>query len=111
MWHMSIEVFDTHRAVKELQAAGFGDSQAEALVNTIGTANAALHNFATKEDLNALASRLEERIDTMGSRFEERILSSTELLEQRLTVKFGVGVVAIVAAVVGLVRGLDFLTG
>ena len=141
---MSIEVFDTHRAVKELQAAGFGDSQAEALVNTIGAANAALHNFPTKDDLNALArrhderidtmgnrlderidtmgsrlderidtmgSRLEERIDTMGSRLEERILTSTQLLEQRLTVKFGVGVVAIVAAVVGLVRGLDFLTG
>ena len=106
-----MEVFDTHRAVKELQAAGFGDSQAVALVNTIGTANAALHNFATQEDLNALASRLEERIDNMGSRLEERILSSTELHEQRLTIKFGVGVVAIVAAVVGLVRGLDFLTG
>lgn len=97
---MAIEVFDTHRAVKELQAAGFGDSQAEALVNTIGTANPALHNFATKEDLNALASRL-----------EERILTSTELLEQRLTIKFGVGVVAIVVAVVGLVRGLDFPAG
>lgn len=106
-----METFDTHRAVKELQAAGFGDSQAEALVNTIGAANAAMQTFATKEDLSALATRLEERMDAMHGRLEERLVTSAELLEHRLTVKFGVGIVATVAAVVGLIRGLDFLIG
>ena len=144
---MAIEAFDTHRAVKDLKAAGFGDSQAEALVDTIGTANTALHNFATKEDLtafatkedlkafatkedlkafatkedikafakkedlSALASRFEERIDVWESRLEERFTTGMLLLEQRLTIKFGVGLVAIVAALVGLVRGFDFLAG
>ena len=162
---MAIEAFDTHRAVKDLKAAGFGDSQAEALVDTIGTANTALHNFATKEDLtafatkedlkafatkedlkafatkedlkafatkedlkafatkedlnafskkedlSALANRFEERIDVWESRFKERFTTGMLLLEQRLTIKFGVGLVAIVAAVVGLVRGFDFLAG
>ena len=138
MQHMAIEAFDTHRAVKGLKAAGFGDSQAEALVDTIGTANTALHNFATKEDLkafatkedlkafatkedlnafskkedlSALANRFEERIDVWESRFKERFTTGMLLLEQRLTIKFGVGLVAIVAAVVGLVRGFDFLAG
>ncbi len=138
MQHMAIEAFDTHRAVKDLKAAGFGDSQAEALVDTIGTANTALHNFATKEDLtafatkedlkafatkedlkafakkedlSALASRFEERIDVWESRLEERFTTGMLLLEQRLTIKFGVGLVAIVAALVGLVRGFDFLAG
>ena len=129
MQHMAIEAFDTHRAVKDLKAAGFGDSQAEALVDTIGTASTALHNFATKEDLkafatkedlkafakkedlSALASRFEERIDVWESRLEERFTTGMLLLEQRLTIKFGVGLVAIVAALVGLVRGFDFLAG
>ena len=138
MQHMAIEAFDTHRAVKDLKAAGFGDSQAEALVDTIGTANTALHNFATKEDLkafatkedlkafatkedlnafskkedlSALANRFEERIDVWESRFKERFTTGMLLLEQRLTIKFGVGLVAIVAALVGLVRGFDFLAG
>ena len=131
-----MEIFDTHRAVKELQAAGFGDSQAEALVNTIGGANAALRNFATKEDLKVFATKKDlkafatkedlkafatkedlkafatkEDLSALSDRFEERIATSMVLLEQRLTIKFGVGVVAIVGAMVAMLRGLEFLTG
>ena len=66
---MATVLFDTHKAIKELQEAGFDEAQAEAVVATMGevfTGNLATkddfangqrevedikHNMATKEDL------------------------------------------------------------
>ena len=45
-------VFDTHRAVKTLTAAGFNETQAEALIGAVGESHEAL---ATKADLQDLA--------------------------------------------------------
>ena len=46
---MAPHIFDTHKAVKALQTAGFTDHQAEAVVETVGTAMG--ENLATKADL------------------------------------------------------------
>ena len=59
-----MSVFDTHKAVKALCHAGFGNSQAEAVVEQINGAvneNVAtkfdLERFATKEDLQRFATK------------------------------------------------------
>ena len=49
---MATFVFDTHRAVKDLAAAGFPEAQAEALVEIVGAAVG--ENAATKSDLDAM---------------------------------------------------------
>ena len=46
---MATAQFDTLKAFKELQDAGFDEGQAEALVATIGIA--IIGNLATKEDI------------------------------------------------------------
>ena len=52
---MATFVFDTHRAVKDLAAAGFPEAQAEALVELVGAAVG--ENAATKADLDAMEQR------------------------------------------------------
>ena len=49
---MSTLAFDTHKAVKALKEAGFGDAQAEAVVATVGDAMGG--DVATKSDIAAL---------------------------------------------------------
>ncbi len=51
---MSTLAFDTHKAVKALKEAGFGDAQAEAVVATMGDAMGG--DVATKSDIAALKS-------------------------------------------------------
>ena len=53
---MATFVFDTHRAVKDLAAAGFPEAQAEALVEIVGAAVG--ENAATKSDLDAMECRM-----------------------------------------------------
>ena len=54
--------FDTHKAVKELQEAGFDEGQAEAVVATVGAAF--VGNVATKQDLMELRSELRTEMQT-----------------------------------------------
>ena len=49
---MSTLAFDTHKAVKALKEAGFGDIQAEAVVATVGDAIGG--DVATKGDIAVL---------------------------------------------------------
>ena len=79
---MATFVFDTHRAVKDLAAAGFPEAQAEALVEIVGAAVG--ENAATKSDLDAQEQRLNARIDAAEQRTNARIDS----MEQRLTIRF-----------------------
>ena len=48
--------FDTHRVVKELEEAGFSQTQAEAVVSALGSAFSG--NLATKADLDLLKAEL-----------------------------------------------------
>ena len=86
-------VFDTHRAVKALAAAGFPEAQAEALVEIVGAAVG--ENAATKADLDALEQRMESRIEAFEQRMESRMEALEERmearlvsLEQRITLRF-----------------------
>ena len=65
-------VFDTHRAVKALAAAGFPEAQAEALVEIVG--GAVGENAATKGDLDALEQRMEARLVSLEQRITLRFL-------------------------------------
>lgn len=58
--------FDTHRAVKSLTIAGFSDSQAEAVVETVGTAMD--ETLATKTDLQPIRTDLAGVIATMATK-------------------------------------------
>ena len=75
---MATFVFDTHRAVKDLEEAGFPEAQAEALVEIVGAAVG--ENAATKADLDAMEQRVNARIEAVEQRMEARI----DALEQRM---------------------------
>ena len=55
---MSTLAFDTHKAVKALKEAGFGDIQAEAVVATVGDAIGG--DVATKGDIAVLKTDIAE---------------------------------------------------
>ncbi len=57
---MSALAFDTHKTVTALRQAGFEETQAEAVVNTMGEALGG--NVATKADLVAVQAKLETDI-------------------------------------------------
>ena len=101
---MATFVFDTHRAVKDLAAAGFPEAQAEALVEIVGAAVG--ENAATKADLDAMEQRLtakfeakfaaqkqdtDARFEAMEQRMEaqeQRQNARNDAMEQRLTIRF-----------------------
>jgi hypothetical protein len=62
---MAALTLDTHAIVKELKAAGFNDSQAEAVSRVIRQAqDVDLSHLATKSDLRETALQLEAKIET-----------------------------------------------
>ena len=61
---MTAAAFDTHAAVKALQAAGFDERQAEAVTATIG--DAVTEGVASKADI----VRIEARIDVLDGKVE-----------------------------------------
>ena len=81
---MAALFFATHKAVKELQEAGFDEGQAEALVATVGTAM--VGNVATKQDISDLRSEM-------------------QAMELRITLRMG----GLIVAGVGLIIALDKL--
>lgn len=78
-------LFDTHKAVKDLQEAGFDEAQAEALVATVGTA--IVGNVATKQDVTDARNDLRSEMQAM---------------ELRITVRMGGLIVAGVALIIAL---------
>lgn len=87
---MTTLAFDTLKAVKALRAAGFGDSQAEAVTEQINVAVG--ENLATKDDVRTLRTDIENVL---------------EKLELRVTIKL----YGAVAGGAGLIKMLDFLIG
>jgi len=86
-------VFDTHRAVKDLEEAGFPEAQAEALVEIVGAAVG--ENAATKSDLDAMEQRLEAKftaqIDAVENKLNGEIRAvraDMRAMEQRITTRF-----------------------
>ena len=82
---MAALLFDTHKAVKELQEAGFDEAQAEAVVATVGTA--IVGNVATKQDVTDARNDLRSEMQAM---------------ELRITLRMGGLIVAGVALIIAL---------
>ena len=86
---MAALIFDTHRAVKNLEEAGFEESQAEAVVDMVGSAVG--ENVATSSDLRAFSDSttirldgFEQRIESRLDAFEQHIESRMDAFEQRI---------------------------
>lgn len=79
---MATFVFDTHRAVKNLEEAGFAEAQAEALVEIVGSAVG--ENVATKANLDAMERRTVSRFEAL----EQSTTTRFEALEQKMTARF-----------------------
>ena len=95
---MAALLFDTHKAVKDLQEAGFDEAQAEAVVATVGTA--IVGNVATKQDVNDLRSEMRATVATKQEVSDLR--SEMQAMELRITLRMGGLIVAGVALIVAL---------
>ena len=98
---MTFPIFDTHRAVKDLEEAGFEESQAEAVVGMMS--NAIGENVATRSDLQGMEANLQSDIVNL----EDRMTARMESLEHRMTIKLGAFVFAGAGAVVALLKFLS----
>ena len=110
---MTSLLFDTHKAVKDLQEAGFDEAQAEALVATVGTA--IIGNVATKQDINDIRSEIQDlranaatKQDVSGSPSEMQVMtrdliSELRAIERRITLRVG-GMIVVGFALVALFR-------
>ena len=99
--------FDTHKAVKELQDAGFEEAQAEAVVATVGSA--IVGNVATRHDVVEARNESRSEIQALASelRGEMQALSGElraemQAMELRITLRMGGLVVAGVALIIAL---------
>ena len=76
---MSALAFDTYKAVTALKQAGFDETQAEAVVNTMGDALGG--NVATKADLTEVRTDLKADIEQL------RLTTKADIEQLRLTTK------------------------
>ena len=93
---------DTHKAVKMLQQAGFGEDQAEAVVTTVS--DALNESVATKADILTLEAGLRSEIQEVQSEVQE-VQSELRALELRMTIKLG----GILVVGLALITALDKL--
>ena len=101
---MATVIFDTYKAVSQLRAAGFDESQAAAMVSTMcdvlggNLANrevvALQREIATKEDFAALSRDLESKPDKADLR----------AMETRLTIRMGGMIFGAVGLVLAILR-------
>ena len=83
---MATVPFDTHKAVKDLQDAGFAEAQAEALVATLLTTLGG--NLATKDDIRDMATK--DDIRDMATKADiAELRTEMKALELRLTLRLG----------------------
>ena len=122
MYDQSMAVaFDTLKASRRLQNAGFDESKAEAIVSIFAADIGA--SLATKGDVAAVRADLtddlaalrtdiehmEERLEQKIANTEERLEQKIAHIEQRLIIRMGAmvgGGVAVVLAALGIVTGI-----
>ena len=78
-----MQAFDTHTYVKELQAVGVTEAQAEVQANTLKTLLES--DLATKRDLKELEIKMETRFKELESNTKTRLKE----LELHLTLRLG----------------------
>lgn len=122
---MAIPVFDTLKAAKSLQAAGFDERQAEAVVATVGGAvedvfvtradlQSALQPFATRKDLamalEAQDGRFDKKLESLSASVDQRLNALSTSVDQRLetmSVRFDEKLDALSNRVDTQIRALD----
>lgn len=99
---------DTHRIVQRLRASGFDERQAETVTDVlIETRSTELGELVTKADFAEFRAEFKAEIARLDNRItplEQRIDARFESLEQRMTIKLGLMLVAGIAAVATLVK-------
>ena len=89
-------LFDTHKAVKDLQEAGFDEAQAEAVVATVGAA--IIGNVATKQDVADARNASKSDMQSLGN----DLRSAMQSMELRITLRMGALIVGGVALIIAL---------
>jgi hypothetical protein len=102
---VAVAAIDTHEVVKDLQAAGFTEGQAEAVSRVVLQARSVdLSNLATKADLAETRAGLQTSIAETRARLETSIAETkTEILKWMVST-IGLQTVVIIGAVITLVR-------
>jgi len=91
-------IFDTYKAVSQLRAAGFDETQAAAMVTTI--CDVLGGNLATKEDIRDMATKE----DVAAVRREMATKADLHALETRLTIHMGGMIFGAVGLVLAILR-------
>lgn len=73
---MATRAFDTHKAFKKLQEAGFDDTQAEAVISAVSD-SVSEHDLATAGDLRELEAKLNAKMDRLEARMTMKMLGLT----------------------------------
>ena len=95
---MATVIFDTYKAVSQLRAAGFDETQAAAMVTTI--CDVLGGNLATKEDIRDMATKE----DVAAVRREMATKADLHALETRLTIRMGGMILGAVGLVLAILR-------
>ena len=128
---MTAFAFDTHKVIKDLEQAGFHETQAEAVVAALGTviggnlvtkadldvfkaemkaemqANTADLKAEMKAEISSVRSESKEEITSMRSDFKAEassIRSAMQSLELRMTLRLGAIVVVAAAVATAIAR-------
>ena len=114
---MPAHFFDTHKAVKNLKAAGFNETQAEAIVAAISAAVAGKiaakedgsvsHNKPSHEVQDSIADVKEDagEVRNEPSPVVQDLIAELKAIERRLTLRIG-GMLFVLFAVIGLSKFL-----
>ena len=102
--------FDTLKAFKDLQEAGFDQAQAEAVIATVG--NAIVGNLATKDDLREMATKddireMATKEEVASVRREMATKADLHALEIRMMVRLGGMMIAVAGVTIATVRLLS----
>ena len=102
--------FDTLKAFKDLQEAGFDQAQAEAVIATVG--NAIVGNLATKDYLREMATKddireMATKEEVASVRREMATKADLHALEIRMMVRLGGMMIAVAGVTIATVRLLS----
>ena len=104
---MAVVAFDTHPHIKSLTSAGFSEAQAEAMASLVTSSRQAdTSELATKADLAVVRAGLGAEFTSTKSDLETRISKSEADIIKWVAGLIGFQTLAILGAVVALVRFL-----